>query len=420
MFSTSGDMDKPWLKKDDWPKTVRSDAKKSMIVSWCAAAFWNLISWPGLLVLPEELDKGNWAAGLVTLFPAVGILLAFWAIRVTREWLTYGVTELTLDPYPGSIGGHVGGTIRVKGADATLPFEITLECVYSSVSTSGGKRKRATSVIWQARGIAERVDGTRGCEVRFRFDVPQGLPQSDDDDQDNYHTWYVKLCSKQSDVVLERQFEIGVFPTAEQSTDLRVDTSRSAQTHAERLLQAAMIDPEQKARLLDEHGLEVDQQNGWLRLYLHRGRQRGMAVMTGLIGAAFVGVMVFLPDEGFSTSAIRVAFGCFGVCLLGLSVYLPLNSLDVRISRKKLKRVRSWLGMVVSSQEITPLELEELEIDRGSTTTAGTNTTIYYELVGKGKFGRFKLIESIPDRVLVEAIRRQVMMAAGLRLSPTH
>jgi hypothetical protein len=42
------------------------------------------------------------------------------------------------------------------------------------------------------------------------------------------------------------------------------------------------------------------------------------------------------------------------------------------------------------------------------------------QLTGKGPFGRFKLIESIPDRVLVAAIRRQVMLAAGLRLSATH
>ena len=66
------------------------------------------------------------------------------------------------------------------------------------------------------------------------------------------------------------------------------------------------------------------------------------------------------------------------------------------------------------------MDLEELEIDKGSSQSSGNKTTIFYELVGKGKFGRFKLVESIPDRVLVEAIRRQVMLAAGLKLSPTH
>lgn len=92
----------------------------------------------------------------------------------------------------------------------------------------------------------------------------------------------------------------------------------------------------------------------------------------------------------------------------------------MRISKRRLKRVRTWFGVVVGSQEIAPQQLEELEIDKGSSTSSGNKTTIYYQLTGKGSFGRFKLIESIPDRVLVEAIRRQVMLAAGLKLSINH
>jgi hypothetical protein len=412
-------MDKPWLINDKWPRTLRSNAKKSMIAAWSFAGFWNLVSWPAVFVLPEELGRVNWAALLVTLFPAIGLLLVFWAVKVTREWLKYGITELTLDPYPGSIGGHVGGTIVIQGADASVPFEVTAECVRTSVKIQGGKSRRESEVLWQTSGIAESVALGGGAEVRFRFDVPSGLPASDDDDELS-HTWLIKLESRQADVALRRAFEIGVFPTAEHAGAIGVDTSKRAEDRAERTLRGAFFDPRHRAQLLEEHGLEVDQRDGWLRLYLRRGRQRGMAFMTFLIGLVFTGVMLFMPDEGFTTSVIRFAFGCFGVCLLLLSAYLPFNSLDVRISRRKLKRVRSWLGMVISSQEISPVELEELEIDKGSSTTSGTRTTIYYELVGRGDFGRFKLIESIPDRSLVEAIRRQVMLTAGLRLSPTH
>jgi hypothetical protein len=412
-------MDKPWLNNDLWPRTLRSNARKSLIAAWLFAAFWNLIAWPSVVVLPGELAKGNWAALLVTLFPTVGLLLLFWSVKKTREWLKYGVTELTLDPYPGSIGGHVGGTLMIRGADARVPFEVTLECVRSHVTRSGGKRKRQSEVVWQARGIADTGRAGSAAEVRFRFDVPAGLPASEVPEGDEYHCWHLQIRSRQPDVNLERRFDIGVFPTAEASRELGVDTSRRSREVADRafLSPAGGFDPAQRARLLAEHGLEVDQQDGWLRLYLRRGRQRGMAFMTAVVGAAFVAVMVFLPDEGFSTSVMRWAFGAFGLCLLALALYLPFNTLDVRISRQKLKRVRTWLGLVVRSQEIAPDELEELEIDKGSSTTSGARTTIHYELVGRGKFGRFKLIESIPDRILVEAIRRQVMLAAGLRPS---
>jgi len=410
-------MENPWLNNDRWRRTVRSDAKKSMIAAWCFAGFWNLVAWPGVMVLPEELARENWAALLVLLFPTVGLLLVFWAVRLTREWFRYGVTELRLDPYPGAIGGHVGGTIKVQGVDPGCEFQVLLECVRSFVKTSSGERKREATVIWQTKGLAEAAGASGFVDVRFRFDVPDGLPASEDPDQDDYHAWHVKLICHQADVVLDRQFEIAVFQTAEKSRHLGVDTTARAKTGAERVLSSALIDPQHRARLLEEHRLEVDEQNGWLRLYLHRGRQRGMALLALLVGAVFTSFMVFVPEQGFSSLVIRIAFGCFGICLLSLSAYLPFNTLDVRINRQQLKRVRSWLGMAVRSQEIAPSDLRALEIDKGASTTAGTRTTIYYELTGKGDFGCFKFVESIPDRMLVEAIRRQVMLAAGLRLS---
>ena len=58
-----------------------------MIGIWVFALLWNLVAWPGVFVLPAELDQGNWAALLVTLFPTVGLFLLFWAVNTTREWL---------------------------------------------------------------------------------------------------------------------------------------------------------------------------------------------------------------------------------------------------------------------------------------------------------------------------------------------
>ncbi|MCZ6459809.1 MAG: hypothetical protein O6766_10645 [Gammaproteobacteria bacterium] len=65
--------------------------------------------------------------------------------------------------------------------------------------------------------------------------------------------------------------------------------------------------------------------------------------------------------------------------------------------------------------------MTELAIAQGSTVTAGSKSTIYYllstiyyRLIGKGPFGEFRIAETIADRSLVEALRRQVMAAAGL------
>lgn len=65
------------------------------------------------------------------MFPLVGIGLLIWAIRTTLEWRRFGQTLLTLDPYPGSIGGHVGGFIEVPIRFLeTQIFKLDLLCVH--------------------------------------------------------------------------------------------------------------------------------------------------------------------------------------------------------------------------------------------------------------------------------------------------
>lgn len=184
------------------------------------------------------------------------------------------------------------------------------------------------------------------------------------------------------------------------------------------------MDRVELARLLGAHGLAVEQKDGWLRLHAQSGRQRGMALSALLVGLAFIGSgwllpAHYLPEAQFAVAAIRAAFVCFGVSLVVVAAYLPFSAVEVRISRRKMVRVRTWLGRVIRRREIDLEDLEDLEIGR-TAPAAGSPISICYELVGRGSFGRLKLLESIPDRSLVEAVRTQVMVAAGLRPSPTH
>ncbi|MGE0626037.1 MAG: hypothetical protein AB7I04_07265 [Pseudomonadales bacterium] len=185
-----------------------------------------------------------------------------------------------------------------------------------------------------------------------------------------------------------------------------------------------MMDPVQLACLQNEYGLVVEQKDGWLRLYLRGGRQRGLAAASLLVGVTLILASLsvpahYLPEPQLATTAIRATCAGFGVCLTLLALYLPFNALEVRIGRRKIIRLRTWLGLGFVRREVNLDDLEELEIDRAAATT-GSPIAICYGLVGRGRFGRFKLIESIPDRSLVEAVRAQVMIAAGLRPSPTH
>ena len=112
--------DSPWLLNDDWQtESIRSSSKASMYGMWAFTALWNLISAPLPFVMYDEVvNKKNYLALVALLFTAVGIGLFVWATRLTLEWRRFGKTPVVLDPFPGSIGGHVGGTIELG-----LPFD---------------------------------------------------------------------------------------------------------------------------------------------------------------------------------------------------------------------------------------------------------------------------------------------------------
>ncbi|MDH3410173.1 MAG: DUF3592 domain-containing protein, partial [Gammaproteobacteria bacterium] len=167
--------DKPWLLNDDWhTATVRSSSKTSMYGVWAFAAFWNLVSAPlPFLLYDEVVNKQNYIALVGLLFTAVGIWLLTWAIRQTLEWKRFGATPVTLDPFPGSIGGHVGGTIEIGVPfNAANEFEVTLTNLHHYVSGSGKNRDRKEKAKWQDTLIAHAEPGGRGTKLTFRFDVP--------------------------------------------------------------------------------------------------------------------------------------------------------------------------------------------------------------------------------------------------------
>lgn len=72
---------------------------------WAFTLLWNPLSAPVLFFVPGEVAAGNLPALAGVPFPAVGVYLPLLAWRRSREWRRYGPTPLTLDPYPGAIGG---------------------------------------------------------------------------------------------------------------------------------------------------------------------------------------------------------------------------------------------------------------------------------------------------------------------------
>jgi hypothetical protein len=181
-----------------------------------------------------------------------------------------------------------------------------------------------------------------------------------------------------------------------------------------------LVDENFSRRMSTGSDLDVDVRDG--RLWLsHRARpSRAVTIAALLLGMLLLTLPVIvadrLPDQQAASSAVKVVSMVFGGALVLIALYLPFSSVNVRISRKKIERIRYWSGISLGRRTVRPVEVEELQIDAGRHGTSRTS----YDLVGLGTFGRLTLIHGIPDRALLETLRRQIMLAAGIRPSGTH
>lgn len=170
-----------WLANDDWQTNeIKSKSKAAMYFAWGFALLWNAISMPLPFLLVEEITvKKNYPALIALLFPVVGVGLLIWAVRQTMEWKRFGAAPVALDPFPGSIGGQVGGTLELpQPFDSTVKYVFTLSNIYSFMSRSGKNRERKERVDWQDTAVAYAEPGLYGTRLSFRFDVPEGLTGS--------------------------------------------------------------------------------------------------------------------------------------------------------------------------------------------------------------------------------------------------
>jgi hypothetical protein len=167
------------------------------------------------------------------------------------------------------------------------------------------------------------------------------------------------------------------------------------------------------------HGVEVDVRNGGLWYSQRAPRQVGIAITAMAFGLLFlIAPLAFpesVPGADVAARAVKVVSMLFGICLLLVAAYQSSAGVGVRIDRKEIERIRSWGGITLHRRAVRPSDVEELRILAGSPSLQPT-----YDLVCRGTFGSLRLLGGVPDREFLERLRRQIMLAAGIRPSGTH
>jgi len=354
-----------------------------MYFTWGFAAFWNLVSAPlPSLIYSEIVEKENYKALAGLLFPLIGAGLIVWAVRRTLEWRRFGPAPLTLDPFPGSIGGHVGGTIDVKlPYDANARFSLTLTNLYSYISGSGKNRSRTSRAEWQDTQVAHATSGVQGTRLSFRFDVPDKLQESDaEKKEDDYYLWNLNLKAELQGVDIDRDYEIPVYGTQQQSQQLSGVSITQARTEQKQIDFAAI---KEIVRL--DNGLRGRS----MRFPAGRNLWNGFVVT--LCGVIFSGAGWFLVT-GAGQAIMGAIFGGVGLLVLLSALYMVLNSLEVIAEGSDLRSVRRILGIPIRQTRMRRSELLRLDKKKSSYSQSGTRHVVRYALYAVDRRGRKMIV----------------------------
>ena len=358
----------PWLTHRNWTSAViHSDAKSGLWFSWGFALFWNAIAIPaGVFATPEVLS-GNYAAALVYMFPLVGLGLLSWALTATLRWQRFGRTPLTLDPYPGSIGGQVGGTVDIGlPFDSNNIFKATLSCLYSYMSGSGDDRERKERVVWQSEGIAYAKSWNGGTRLEILFNVEPNLPASDPQEDNSYHLWRLNIVSELEGADFDRNYEIPVFPTQQSAKLLRQLSTEHHQAAEQRLREIESV-------------LNMEQIPGGVQIY-YPAFKKPVGKLIGMVFGIFFFAAGMIAGSQGAPLIFPIVFGLIGGLIALGTLYSLVVALNVIINRQELVTKKTILGIPIGGKRIERQAIKHLRLVKSYSQSNGKKHQQFYKI----------------------------------------
>ena len=385
-----------WQTRKGWESpSIGSGAKKSTIMMWGFAIFWNAVSSHLLFVVPREVEQGNFGALFGLLFPLVGAFLLYKAVANTLEYRRFGAVLVEMDPFPGAIGGHVGGRIQVSrlthntAIEPSSHFSVRLECVYSYMSGSGDRRSRKESIKWAEEGQPRPESAGRGVTLAFRFDVPDDLPEADVDQTGAYHFWRLTAKAEIEGVDLNRQYNLPVFRTGKTSRFVRHDISAHVLKHKVQESEAA----KQAIARGDfdlpglSRAMRIRDQGGEIRMIFPMFRNKFLTAFAGLFAGAFgfgsymmIGTALEGGIYGLFIGLFSLPFLLVAVVASVATIYLPLNNMRVHIRRNEVSVLRRLLMIPVFYRQLAVTDISYLAIKRTGSTGQGVDKIEHFKL----------------------------------------
>lgn len=405
-----------WKGRKEWQTSkIRSSAKSGTMVMWLFALFWNAVSYTISFIIFNDWNRQDYGALFVFIFPLAGLFLLYQAIKLSREYSRFGIIELDMDPYPGAIGGNIGGTLKINNLSSwDSKFIVSAECVYSYVSGSGKSRSRKERIHWEEEGLAKASRVGKSILLKFCFTVPEDLPEADVAQSGNYYFWRVKVQADLPGVDLKRSYNIPVFATGETSQGFLHDISEQVEENRQQ--------EEDTARAAIERGkfedtslvksMHIEKLDRGLLLSFPMFRNKILTLFGVIFGGGFSFATYSMVSSfggglfGIISLLFALPFAAVGLIGLTVAVYFPLNNMRVRIVNKEVTVLRRLLFIPIFNKTVGKREITSLTLKRTGATGQGTKKIEHYKIVARIQNGKSMTIaESIDGKELAEPLK---------------
>lgn len=415
--------DYPWLDDKKWINgKIHSNARGLFYLILFFAVGWNLLSFPiSFFAISDtyngwEIDHIDPVLG-VLLFPIVGIGLIFLSYKSYRQWSAFGRLSMTLDPYPGSIGGDVGGFLQLPIAwQPGYDFKISINCIHHTISRSGKNSSHKQHVIWKKHAAVEYKPSAAGISLKFKCPIDEGLQESTPKSGHSYYRWaaHIKGQNKQSAIKLDREFDIPVFKL------------KTAQTSRLYIISPT---PEMDIEQISEEQVQIKQKTRSLELMYSPSRYASMAKVLLLFSLFFLCATGFLVYGTWSeieqsnsftffiagvSGFISLIFAIVGLTMLGLAIHLLSSHLQVLINSSGIK-VNSRSFLRNSTKLATFSEIDTISKKTKVSSGRGSSATLYYTITALLKNGQKVILGNgikgqLAADSLIKLIKKQISM----------
>ncbi len=386
-----------WQSRKGWGKSsISSNAKTSLYVMWGLSIFWYLALSPLLFNFQDELNKGNTNIWWGLILPIAGLFVLYKAIILTLEYRRFGEVYYEMGPYPGAIGGQVGGRIVVPqlsykqlNNQPSKIVEVKLECVYSYVSGSDENRSHHEDISWAQVGEPKFEQRGKGIGFAFNYDIPAHLAESTIENKSAYYFWRLTLKVDIKGVDLNRTFVIPVFKGEKTSRFISHSIS-------EQVIEKKQLQSEQTRKKISKGDFKVgglaksmsaDDLGHTLFLRFPIFRNVYLALFCVCIASGFGFASYFLVGGAYNSGYFGILIGIISIPFLLVAlftavaaIYLPLANLKVIINSEQIQVLKRWSFIPIYIGSMKVSKLKNINILRTGSVGSGVNKIESFKL----------------------------------------